>query len=150
MTVAVAVQYGTRRPWAPGVPSLRRWAQAAAGARARGSLTIRVVDAAESRRLNRSYRGHDQPTNVLSFDADRHGTPVATLLGDLAICAPLLAREAREQGKTLCAHWAHMAVHGTLHLLGHRHDTAREAAAMEARERAILATLGYDDPYEVR
>ncbi len=146
MTVAVTVQYGTRRPWAPGVPTLRRWAQAAAGSRAGAALAIRVVGMAESRRLNRVYRGHDRPANVLSFDVD--GRSAGGLLGDLAICAPLVAREAREQGKALRAHWAHMVVHGTLHLLGFRHGRRREAELMEAREQAILAALGYGDPYE--
>lgn len=148
MTVAVVVQYGTRRPWAPGVPNLRRWAAAAAGARARRALTIRVVGTAESRRLNRVYRGRDRPTNVLSFAADGCPPHAGGMLGDLAICAPVVAREAREQGKALREHWAHMVVHGTLHLLGHRHDAAREAAAMEEHERAILAALGFGDPYE--
>lgn len=148
MTVAVAVQYGTRRPWAPGVPTLRRWVQAAVGARAGAALAIRVVGAAESRRLNRVYRGLDRPTNVLSFAAGGHATAAAGLLGDLAICAPVVAREAREQDKALRAHWAHMVVHGTLHLLGFRHERPREAKVMEACEQQILATLGYGDPYE--
>ena len=147
MTVAVAVQYGTRRPWAPGVPTLRRWAQAAVGTRVGAALAIRVVGTAEGRRLNRVYRGRDRPTNVLSFDTDGC-TAAAGLLGDLAICAPVVAREAREQGKALRAHWAHMVVHGTLHLLGFRHGRPREAEVMEAREKTILATLGYGDPYE--
>ena len=114
-------------------------------AKARG---IRVVGVAESRRLNRVYRGQDRPANVLSFDADRREAAAAGLLGDLAICAPVVAREARQQGKALPAHWAHMVVHGTLHLLGYRHDRPRETAVMEAREQAILAALGYGDPYE--
>lgn len=151
MTVTVAVQYGTRRPWAPAVPTLRRWAQAAAaGAPGSATLGIRIVTAAESRRLNRRYRGLDRPTNVLSFAANGGAVPAAGLLGDLAICALVVAREAREQGKALRAHWAHMVVHGTLHLLGSSHDRPRAAAAMEARERAILAGLGYADPYEAR
>lgn len=148
MTVAVAVQYGTRRPWAPGVPTLRRWAQAAVGRRS-AVLSIRVVGAAEGRRLNRDYRGRDRPTNVLSFPADGRAADTG-LLGDLAICAPLVAREARQQHKALRAHWAHMVVHGTLHLLGFGHERPREARAMEARERQVLAALGYDNPYEAQ
>lgn len=148
MTIAVAVQYGTRRPWAPGVPTLRRWAQAAAAMSTAATLGIRVVNVAESRRLNRIYRGQDRPTNVLSFDADPREAAAAGLLGDLAICAPVVAREARQQGKALRAHWAHMVVHGTLHLLGYRHERPRETAVMEAREQAILAALSYGDPYE--
>lgn len=149
MSVAVAVQYGTRRPWAPAVPTLRGWAQAAAGRDAQGLLGIRIVTVAESRRLNRTYRGPDRPTNVLSFAGGGHDLPGELLLGDLAICAPLVAGEARAQGKPLRAHWAHLVVHGTLHLRGFRHGLPAEARRMEARERAVLAGLGFGDPYEV-
>ena len=137
---AISVQRRVSR----GVPSsaqLRRWARAALG-RVRGAVTIRVVAAAESRRLNRQFRGKDKPTNVLSFPYDVPGE-----LGDLVICAPVVVREAREQGKTRPAHWAHMVVHGVLHLLGHDHIRAADAKVMEARERAILARLSYPDPY---
>jgi len=144
------VQYGTRRPWAPAVPTLRRWATAALGARRRGAeLGIRVVGMAEGRRLNREFRAQDRPTNVLSFPAPEAPAGAGPFLGDLAICAPVVAREAREQGKALRAHWAHMVVHGVLHLLGEDHDAPRRAAAMEAREIAILARLGFGNPYEV-
>lgn len=150
MSVRVAVQYGTRRPWAPAAVTLRRWAEAAVGGRRGGTdLGIRVVDDAESRRLNRGYRGKDRPTNVLSFPAPVPGPAGAALLGDLVICAPVVAREARAQRKSLRAHWAHMVVHGVLHLLGEDHDTAGRAREMEAREIAILAGLGFGDPYEV-
>ena len=108
------------------------------------SLSIRVVGAAESRRLNRTWRGKDKPTNVLSFPAPATQSPV---LGDLAICAPVVAREAREQGKSAQAHWAHMVVHGVLHLLGYDHELDRDAAVMEARETALLANFGYANPY---
>lgn len=148
MTGQVLVQYGTRRPWAPAVPTLRRWAAAALAGGTRGaSLGIRVVGAREGRRLNREYRDRDAPTNVLSFVAPAApgGVP---FLGDLVICAPVVAREARQQGKPLAAHWAHMVVHGALHLQGLDHDRPRAARAMEAREAAILAKLGYHDPYE--
>jgi probable rRNA maturation factor len=127
-----------------GVPAparLRRWAKAALGSR-RGELTVRIVGSAESRALNRRYRGKDKPTNVLSFPYDARGA-----LGDLVICAPVVNREAREQGKPAAAHWAHMVVHGILHLLGHDHIRDREAKVMESRERAILARLSYPDPY---
>jgi probable rRNA maturation factor len=146
----IAVQYGTRRPWAPAVPTLRRWAAAALGRRHRtAELGVRVVGRAEGRRLNHEFRGKDRPTNVLSFHSPRPPAGAGRLLGDLVICAPVVAREAREQRKALRAHWAHMVVHGVLHLLGEDHDTPRRAAAMEAREIAILAELGFGNPYEV-
>jgi probable rRNA maturation factor len=152
MSAGISVQYGTRRPFAPAAGTLRRWAAAALDARHRGAeLGIRVVGTAEGRRLNREFRGKDRPTNVLSFPAPATpATPAGAgrFLGDLAICAPVVAREAREQGKGLRAHWAHMVVHGTLHLLGEDHDVPRRAAAMEAREIAILAGLGFGNPYE--
>ena len=133
----VTVQIATRRAGVPHARSFARWASAAfAGGPRLPELTIRVVGAAESRRLNRTFRGKDKPTNVLSFDG-----------GDLAICAPVVAREAREQGKALTAHWAHMVVHGVLHLLGYDHENDRDAARMEARETKILAQLGMPNPY---
>lgn len=150
MNGEITVQYGTRRPFAPAVPTLRRWAGAALGARYRGAeLGIRVIGIAEGRRLNREFRGKDGPTNVLSFPAAATPAGGGRFLGDLAICAPVVAREARAQGKALRAHWAHMVVHGVLHLLGEDHDAPRRAAAMEAREIAILAGLGFGNPYEV-
>ena len=150
MRGGLPVQYGTRRPWAPAAPSLRRWAGAALADGPRGAgLGIRVVGTAEGRRLNRVYRGKDRPTNVLSFAAADAGAGPEGFLGDIAICAPVVAREAREQGKPLRAHWAHMVVHGTLHLLGYDHHGRREAQRMEAREIAILQDLGFGHPYEV-
>jgi len=151
MSMTVDVQYGTRRPWAPAVSSLRRWAAAAASAESGPArLGIRVVDATEGRRLNRTYRGKDEATNVLSFAGALNGLPAGErFLGDLVVCAPVAAREAREQGKDLRAHWAHLVVHGTLHLLGLDHGTAREAREMEQMETGILCRLGYDNPYEV-
>ena len=150
MSGSLAVQYGTRRPWAPAVSSFRRWTTAAlAGGPSGAWLGVRVVGAGESRRLNRAYRGKDAPTNVLSFGAAPGVSGAGAFLGDLVICAPVVACEARAQGKQLAAHWAHMVVHGALHLLGHDHGRPREARAMEAREVAILAGLGYGNPYEV-
>jgi len=143
------VQYATRRPYAPSVPSLRRWTRAAlAGGPRRAWLGIRVVGAAEGRRLNRDYRGKDRPTNVLSFGAGQSAAGSGGFLGDVVICAPVVAREAWEQRKDLRAHWAHMVVHGTLHLLGFDHEREQQAATMEARERRVLARLGFGDPYE--
>ena len=108
---------------------------------------MRVVAPAESRRLNRSYRGKDTPTNVLSFPASQAERELASALGDVVICAAVVAREAREQRKTLSAHWAHMVVHGTLHLLGYDHVEPRAATRMEGLETAILRGFGYRDPY---
>lgn len=114
-----------------------------------GELVIRVVDAAESETLNSRYRGKPAPTNVLAFPAGAvpglHGAAVP--LGDIVICAAIVAREAREQGKSLEAHWAHMIIHGCLHVLGYDHETEAEAAVMEALERRLLSELGFDDPY---
>ena len=144
MTLEVVLRYRTRRPWAPGPASLRRWARLAAGAR-RGELGIRVVGAGESRALNARWRGRDAATNVLSFPAAPE--LAGRQIGDIVVCAPVVAREAREQGKALAAHWAHMVVHGTLHLLGFDHERERDARRMEGRERALLARLGLGDPY---
>ena len=144
MTLDVVLSYRTRRPWAPGPSSLRDWARLAAGGR-RGELGIRVVGSKESRALNERWRGRAKPTNVLSFPAARGLR--RRQLGDLIVCAPVVAREAREQGKALRAHWAHMIVHGTLHLLGFDHERAKDAQLMENRERALLARLGIADPY---
>ena len=154
----VTVQIATRRAGVPHARSFTRWAKAAfAGAATRrgsrtAELTIRVVGAAESRRLNRTWRGKDKPTNVLSFGGDiphfRGGNEECPhFFGDLAICAPVVAREAREQGKQPAAHWAHMVVHGVLHLLGYDHENDRDAVRMEAREAKILAQLGMPNPY---
>ena len=109
---------------------------ACAAARAGSQVTLRLVGAAEGRRLNRVYRKRDYATNVLAFDN-----------GDVVLCHPVVAREARRQRKTLEAHYAHLVVHAMLHLRGFRHERARDAARMERRESAILARLGYADPY---
>jgi probable rRNA maturation factor len=139
--VKLAVQRASRASHIPSDATLRKWARATGVA---GAVTVRYVGSAESRRLNRKYRRKDYATNVLSFPYGRK--PIE---GDLVICAPVVAREAREQGKPLRAHHAHMLVHGLLHLAGYDHErTAREAAQMEGRERRILAALGFPDPYE--
>ncbi len=127
----------------------RRWCQAALQRQHRqAQVSLLVVDEAESRQLNHDYRGKDYATNVLSF-ALNEGDTVAgmPLFGDLVFCAPVVAREAAEQGKTLDAHYAHLTVHGMLHLQGFDHEQDDEANIMEALETAILAKLGYDDPY---
>ncbi|MEE7559874.1 rRNA maturation RNase YbeY, partial [Xanthomonas sp. Kuri4-2] len=136
----------------PAAVSFRRWVAAALKGRIReADLAIRLVDEKEGRSLNHHYRGKDYATNVLSFPAELpEGLPKGIklpLLGDLVICAPVVAREAAEQGKPLAAHYAHLTVHGTLHLLGWDHEDDREAEAMEQLEREILAELGVSDPY---
>jgi probable rRNA maturation factor len=148
----VSVGYALPRAGLPAPVSFRKWVAAALAGRIReADLAIRLVDAKEGRALNRHYRGRDYATNVLSFPADLpEGLPEGVrlpLLGDLVLCAPVIAREAREQGKPLASHYAHMTVHGTLHLLGWDHADDVEAEAMEQLERGILAGLGVDDPY---
>ena len=139
------------RIWSPPVGELTLWTHAALGRRARGTeLARRVVGTTESRRLNAHFRGKDRPTNVLSFPAPR--LPAAPgggrrPLGDLVICARLLRSEARSQGKTLRAHWAHLVVHGALHLIGYEHEAARDARRMQRREIAVLRALGFANPY---
>lgn len=130
----------------PAASTLRAWALAALGPGA-GDLSIRIVDEAEGQALNLRYRGKDKSTNVLSFayDGDLLDVPQ---LGDLVICAPVVVREAAEQGKDARAHWAHMVVHGCLHLLGYDHQSEPEAEAMEQLEREILGKLGFPDPYQ--
>jgi len=146
----VSVSYGLPRTGLPSAASFKRWAAAACEGRIRkADLAIRLVDSKEGISLNRHYRGKDCATNVLSFPAELPtGVELPMpLLGDLVICAPVVAREAEEQGKPLNAHFAHLTVHGVLHLLGLNHEDAREADAMELLEREILAGLGYADPY---
>jgi len=133
----------------PAEKDFRRWLRATlAGRRERAAICLRIVDEAEGRELNRTWRGRDHATNVLSFPAGEVGEAAPDLLGDLVICAPVVAREALEQGKAPEAHWAHLTVHGCLHLLGFDHQGPRQAEEMEALERAILARLGYPDPYQ--
>ncbi|QNK00385.1 rRNA maturation RNase YbeY [Dyella telluris] len=150
--LTVNVGYAAPRKGVPTSASFREWVEAALrGAKRRKAteLSIRIVDAEEGRQLNRDYRGKDYATNVLSFPADLPPELKLPLIGDLVICAPVVAREAAEQGKLARNHWAHMTVHGVLHLLGYDHIEDDEAEAMEALETHILAGLGIDDPYTV-
>jgi probable rRNA maturation factor len=138
------VQRATRAPGVPAAARLARWARAAA--RGAGEVTLRVIGAAEGRRLNRAYRGKDYATNVLSFAYDT--VPAFTgLCGDLVLCHPVIAREARDQAKTLAAHYAHLVVHGMLHLRGYDHVRAADARRMERAEIRVLRSLGFANPY---
>ena len=135
------IQRATRATHIPSDRRLRAWAGAALARAA--TVTLRFVGEAEGRRLNRAYRGRDCATNVLTFVYGAR-----PLTGDVVVCAPVVAREARAQGKDLAAHHAHLLVHGLLHLQGFDHERAADAARMESRERRILARLGFGDPYE--
>jgi probable rRNA maturation factor len=150
----VSVSYATPRAGLPASVSFRKWVAAALASRIReADLAIRIVGTAEGRALNRHYRGKDHATNVLSFPADMaEGVKLPKgvklpLLGDIVLCAPVIAREAKQQGKPLAWHYAHLTVHGVLHLLGWDHQDEREAECMEVLEREILAGLGIGDPY---
>ena len=147
----VAVQRRVKA-WAPRARDFATWAGTAIGRRAAGGeLGIRVVGSAESRRLNARYRGKDKPTNVLSFPpAPLPSRPADSRpLGDLVICAQVVRAEAREQRKSLEAHWAHLVVHGALHLIGYDHERQAEAKRMERREIAVLRRLGFANPYRI-
>lgn len=148
----VSVAYATARAGVPSATSFRTWIAAALHSRIReADMAVRIVGEDEARALNRHYRGKDYATNVLSFPAELpEGLPPGVhlpLLGDLVICAPVVAREAAEQGKPPRDHYAHLTVHGALHLLGWDHENDADAHAMEALEREVLAALGVADPY---
>ena len=121
--------------------TVARWIRAALDAP--GEITVRIVGADEGRSLNREFRAKDYATNVLTFDYSHAPVVVA----DLVLCAPVVRREAAEQGSPLAAHYAHLLVHGTLHAQGHDHEVEAEALAMEARETEVLRSLGFADPY---
>ena len=137
------------RAWAPRRADIVAWASEALGRRAANAeLSVRLVGRAEGRKLNAQYRGKDYATNVLSFPAASMATHEdATHLGDLVICPPVLRAEALEQRKTLRAHWAHLVVHGSLHLIGYDHERDADARRMERREIAVLRRLGFSNPY---
>jgi len=152
----LSVQHAVRHEASPHRPQVLRWLRAAQEGAA--TVSVRFVDVDEGRALNRDYRHKDYATNVLSFVYDSEpmvgfalpavGSALPSVVGDLVICVPVVLREAQEQGKAVEAHFAHLIVHGMLHLQGYDHETgARDARRMEAREREILAGLGYPDPY---
>ena len=145
----VSVSYGLPEQGLPDATAFQKWVAAAlAGRSTAAEVSIRVVDTAEGQELNRRYRHKDYATNVLSFPAEL--PPEIPLLGDLVLCAPVIEKEAREQHKGLDEHWAHLVVHGVLHLIGHDHETIAEARRMEALETQVLEKLGIPDPYLAR
>jgi probable rRNA maturation factor len=142
------VSYAARRPWVPTPRQLAVWATAALAPNRRPTvLSVMVVGRSRSRSLNAHYRHKDKPTNVLSFGGAGKVPDGRFFIGELVICAPVVAHEARTQGKTVQSHWAHMTVHGVLHLQGFDHEREAEAAKMAAREIQILDRLGFSDPY---
>ena len=140
MKPRLQVQRASRASHIPTDARLRRFAQAAL--RHEASVTLRFVAATEARRLNREFRGKDYATNVLTFVYE-----TAPLAGDIVLCAPVVAREARERGLEVLAHYAHLVVHGLLHLQGFDHEDSADATRMEREERRILRKLGFSDPY---
>lgn len=154
MALQTVVQRACPCPSAPDDESIRSWSDAAFQAGGPPGvvdpeLTVRIVDENEAAALNRTYRGKDYVPNVLSFPMHSGGPFDTGLLGDVVICAAVAEREAREQGKTLCAHWAHLVAHGVLHCCGFEHDSDAGASRMETLEKRILADFGFPDPYTV-
>jgi len=144
----IDVQYAVAADGIPGAELIRQWVgQALPADKTAAELTVRIVDEAEITALNRQYRGKDGPTNVLSFPYEEIPGMASGLLGDVVICAPVVASEAVAQDKPMEAHWAHIVIHGVLHLLGYDHHKDDEANRMEATETALLAELGYANPY---
>ncbi len=143
--LSLAVQYAVAAEGMPTRPQFRRWVNAALEREA--EISLRLVDAEEGQMLNHDYRDKDYATNVLTFVFDEMPDVDLPLMGDIVLCAPVVEREAAEQGKALEAHYCHLTVHGVLHLQGYDHETDAEAEVMEAREREIVMKLGYPDPY---
>jgi probable rRNA maturation factor len=142
------VSYAARQPWVPNRRQLCVWTAASlAPLRRSVVLSVLVVGKARSRSLNDRYRNKDKPTNVLSFAGAGRVPDGRHFLGELVICSPVVAQEALAQGKSLKAHWAHMTVHGVLHLLGFDHEREPDAVKMAAKELQILDRLGFSDPY---
>ena len=148
----LTLQLASQATTLPSRAQIKTWASAAMQAGVKNAeITFRIVDAEEGQQLNREYRGKDYATNVLTFtfDDDMPAIPGLPLLGDIVLCAPVVEREAAEQGVSLEAHYCHLVVHGVLHLQGFDHLEDDEAEAMEALESQIVMTLGYDDPYRI-
>ena len=147
MAITVSIDNCSEDP-APDPDSMRYWVETALADRiAEAELAIRIVDEVESCELNTRYRGKPNATNVLSFAADLPDIVPIPLLGDIVICSTVVLREAREQDKQVRAHWAHMVIHGTLHLLGYDHESEDEALIMEAIESELITSLKFPAPY---
>jgi probable rRNA maturation factor len=150
MSIILDLQLATEAKDLPDEKQIQQWLEAAIlPFQSEAEVTVRIVDEAESQQLNFDYREKDKPTNVLSFPFECPPGIELPLLGDLVICAQVVAKEAAEQHKSLSAHWAHMVVHGSLHLLGFDHINEEDATEMEAEEIQILAELGFADPYVI-
>lgn len=149
MTFQIDVENNSQSQHIPTAEKIEHWISAALASQqlTEAEVSVYIVDEAESQELNSQYRHKDKPTNVLSFPADLPEEIEIPLLGDLVVCAPVVEREAQEQGKTLDAHWAHMLVHGTLHLLGFDHIDDVEAELMEALETQLITAMDYPAPY---
>jgi probable rRNA maturation factor len=148
MTLIVDIQMASASEEAPDPQSIERWIGAAIGdQRESTELSVRIVDAEEGKALNEQFRGSTGATNVLSFPFENESPQPLPLIGDIVICAPVVAKEAREQNKALNAHWAHMMIHGVLHLLGYDHQNENDANLMESLETKIMQGLGFPPPY---
>ena len=148
MATHVEVQFACRAGKTPTAAEIKTWVKSTLkGFRKNSELTVRIVDKEEATELNERWRNTSGPTNVLSFPYDENTGPAQELLGDIVICAPIVEQEAARQKKKLNAHWAHMVVHGTLHLLGFDHVEEQDAEKMEAMEISILGKLGFSNPY---
>ena len=149
MKIKINIQRATRTSGQPSNYCIRKWVRTALPHRVEhAELTVRLVGTKEAARLNRKWRGKKGPTNVLSFPAGNMLNSEPGLLGDIVLCAPIITREATHQGKSLGAHWAHMIIHGTLHLMGYDHKKTAETRKMEGLERKLLALMGFADPYQ--
>ncbi len=148
MPVKLEIQYVFESDGLPSSELFQRWAQAVLGQNSSAELVIRIVDIEEIAALNQTYRKINGPTNILSFPFEAPPYVESHHLGDLVICAPVVTEEAHQQGKMERSHWAHMVIHGILHLQGYDHQTKHEAVHMERLETQIMAQLGYPDPYQ--
>jgi probable rRNA maturation factor len=150
VSLELELQIATKQDKIPSKDSFESWCKAALREeQGQVEMVIRLVDESEIQELNREYRGKDRPTNVLSFNSNIPAFMESHLLGDLVICAPVVLHEAREQDISEEGHWAHMVVHGTLHLLGYDHQNESDAQAMEQLEKEVMTGLGFPDPYRV-